>query len=100
MDIHVRNMELGKVYVNKLIPEEKVIIEDMESHEMWGQTCKENITIVKYKAVGGMKANTGFGGRTTLNNPPTCIRMFLSNFLMKYEDTQTNRDNKLNQILG
>lgn len=27
-DTHVRNMELGIVYVNKLIPEEKVVIED------------------------------------------------------------------------
>ncbi len=88
-DKHVRNMELGIVYINKLIPDEKVVIEDMESREMWGQTGKEHVTIVKYVVIEGMKKNTGFGGETTLHN-----------FLMKYEDIQTIRDNKLNQILG
>lgn len=83
------SQSIGIVYINKLIPDEKVVIEDMESREMWGQTGKEHVTIVKYVVIEGMKKNTGFGGETTLHN-----------FLMKYEDIQTIRDNKLNQILG
>ena len=82
-DNHVRNMELGNIYVNKLIPTEKVIIEDMQSQEMWGQTGREHVTIVKYLLV-----SERFGSKTTLDN-----------FLMKYEDIQTIRDNKINQIL-
>ena len=87
-DNHVRNMELGIIYVNKLIPDEKVIIDDMILKEMWGQTSKEQVTVVKYTHVSGIKGDANYTNRTTLDN-----------FLMKYEDIQTIRDNKLNQIL-
>lgn len=87
-DNHVRNMELGIIYVNKLLPDEKVIIDDMISKEMWGQTGKEHVTVVKYTYVSGIKGDANYTSTTTLDN-----------FLMKYEDIQTIRDNKINQIL-
>lgn len=81
---HIRNMELSTIYVNKLILDEKVIIVDMDSKQMWGLHSKEYVSIVKFKHVG-----TGFISSSTL-----------SNFIMKYEDIQEIRDRKINDILG
>lgn len=73
----------GETYINRLMPEYKVIVTNISQKEMWGQTGKEYVTIIKYDGLDDY-----FGGETTQ-----------SNFIMKFISLQDKRDELIGQIL-